>query len=91
MRLPYHFTRAPKAVREARLENIAIVPASVLLERKQYKTVARMLPAGSVLLCSAKAQKTNQVLEKAAAYFEGNGHQVTTIPLEMLINRQAVI
>ncbi len=89
MRLPYHFTRAPKAVREARLENIAIVPASVLLEKKQYKTVARMLPAGSVLLCSAKAQKT--VLERVAADFRSHGHQVTTIPLELLLNKQAVL
>jgi hypothetical protein len=91
MKLPYHFVRAPQALRKARMDNIAIVPASVLLEEKHYKVTTRTLRPGSVLLCRAKMQKTNQVLEKVAAYFEGHGHQVLTIPMEMMINRQAVI
>ena len=91
MRLPYHFVRAPKALREVRLENIAIVPASVLLEEKHYKVTARTLRPGSVVLCKPRRQKASQVLEQVALYFRAHGHQVTTIPLEMLLNRQAVI
>ncbi len=51
---PYTLSRAPTAVRQAKLDTIALVPASFLsvpARKQQYTTIAKHLPRGSVLLC----------------------------------------
>ena len=82
--LPYRLTRPPKAVREARLDNIAIVPASLLVQKPTYKTIARQLPTKSVLLCSPTSPKQQAILTRVASYFRSRGHQVTTLPFAQL-------
>src|SRR5712692_11700664 len=91
MRLPYHFTRPPHALRKAKLDNIALVPASLLFQKARYKAAANNLPAGrgSVLICTTGESRQRKVLENVASYFQGHGHKVTTIPMEMMLNNRA--
>jgi uncharacterized protein (DUF433 family) len=89
MKLPYHITRAPLALRKARLDNIAIVPASLLFQTGKVREAANRLPTGSVLICTPHKNRQRKTLESVASYFQGHGHRVTTIPIEMMINKQA--
>lgn len=89
--LPYHrISRPPRALRKARLDNIALVPASMLFHKAQYKTVANKLTTGSVLLVPPHQNKQRKILESVARFFQGQGHQVTMMPMEVMINKQAV-
>jgi hypothetical protein len=44
LQLPYHLSRPPKAVRKARLDNVALVPASLLPRKGKYQRIANNLP-----------------------------------------------
>jgi hypothetical protein len=50
----YRFTNPPKALLKARLDNIAIVPASMLGLKALWQTAANTLPQGGVLLCHSQ-------------------------------------
>ena len=40
---PYRFTRAPRALRKAKLDNVAIVPASLIPFKRQWQEYANTL------------------------------------------------
>jgi len=85
MRLPYHIVEPPKAVRRARLDNIALVPASLLFQKEKYQTIANNLPAGGVLICqSNKTQKISRILERVAKLFQEKGHFVRMLPYSLI-------
>jgi hypothetical protein len=85
LRLPYQIVRPPRAVRHARLDNIALVPASLLSKKGKYQTIANNLPGQGVLLCQIenKARITN-ILEQVAVFFRQKGHVVKTIPFGVI-------
>jgi hypothetical protein len=86
MRLPYQIVRPPRAVRHARLDNIALVPASLLPKKGKYQTIANNLPTGGVLICQAqKKQRIARILERVARFFQENGHVVKTLPYSLLV------
>jgi hypothetical protein len=47
--LPYSFAEPPMRLKKARLDNIALVPASLLPMKGTYQPIANNLPTGSVL------------------------------------------
>jgi hypothetical protein len=55
----YRLTNPPKALLKARMDNIAIVPASLLGLKALWQTAANTLPQGGVLLCHSQ-QNTRQ-------------------------------
>ena len=55
----YRLTNPPKTILNARLDNIAIVPASLLGVKALWQTAANTLPQGGVLLCHTQ-QNTRQ-------------------------------
>ncbi len=58
MTLPYHIGKPPRAIRKVKLDNIALVPASLLYRKGKYQTIANNLPRQGVLLCEAhKAER----------------------------------
>jgi hypothetical protein len=79
----YRLTNPPKAIREARLDNIAIVPASMLGLKALWQTAANTLPQGGVLLCHSQ-QNTRQkkLLERIGETFRQHGHAVMNLPVE---------
>jgi hypothetical protein len=47
---PHRFTKSPRAVRHAKLDNLALVPASLLLYKDPYQQLANDLPTGNILI-----------------------------------------
>ncbi len=85
IRLSYRLSRPPKAVRQAHLDNIALVPASLLFHKPKYKAIAKALPRGSILICTPLKEKQRQVTASVAGYFRSHGHQVTTLPSSQIV------
>jgi hypothetical protein len=79
----YRLTNPPKALLKARLDNIAIVPASLLGLKALWQTAANTLPQGGVLLCHSQ-QNTRQkkLLERVGEAFREQGHAVMQLPVE---------
>jgi hypothetical protein len=85
LRLPYQIIEPPKAVRKARLDNIALVPASLLFKKGKYQTIANNLPGRGVLICETnKKGRTSHILDSVAEFFRQRGHFVKTLPYSLL-------
>ena len=84
----YRFTHLPKALLKARLDNIAIVPASMLGLKALWQTAANTLPQGGVLLCHSQ-QNTRQrkLLERVEESMKQHGHAVMNLPVEQVAYR----
>jgi hypothetical protein len=79
--LPYRIVKPPRAIQRARLDNLALVPASMLPLKGAYQPLANTLPEGSVLICdNAPGQRIRAILAKVATFFRSKGHQVKTLP-----------
>ena len=66
----YRFTKQPKALLKARLDNIAIVPASMLPLTKVLKEKVNTLPQGAVFLCYAeKNTRQRKLIERVGKTF----------------------
>ena len=82
----YRLTRAPKALRRARLDNIAIVPASMLASKGLLNEQVKNLPRRQVFLCHTKENtKQRQVLERVKEIFRRLGYAVTLLSMEQAI------
>ena len=83
--LPYHICKPPRAIRKAKLDNIALVPASLLPRKGTYQTIANNLPGQGVLICQTdKTQKISCVLERVAKHFQKKGHFVRMLPYSLI-------
>jgi hypothetical protein len=75
--------RAPSALRRARLDNIALVPGSLLPSIERCQEVANTLPRGGALIvlpAAYPAQK--QALLTVAKLLAAEGHQVRVVSEE---------
>jgi hypothetical protein len=84
----YGLTNPPKTLLKARLDNIAIVPASLLGLKALWQTAANTMPQGGVLLCHSQ-QNTRQrkLLERVGETFRQQGHAVMNLPVEQGVYR----
>jgi len=83
---PYQLTRPPRAIRRAKLDNIALVPASLLFQKGKYQTIANNLPGQGVLICEThKKGQTSHILERVATFFRQRGHFVRMLPYSLLV------
>jgi hypothetical protein len=70
----------------ARLDNIAIVPASMLAGKESLKEHIDKLPRGEVLLCHTQENaKQRRVLERVKEVFRHFGYAVTLLPMEQVV------
>lgn len=86
----YRFTRPPRALRRpsVRLDNITLVPASMLPYKKEYQQLANRLPRGSVLLCGRSTNRRQvRILQSVSASLKRLGRRVTTLPAEQFAVR----
>jgi hypothetical protein len=85
----YRIKRPPRTLRRpgVRLDNIALVPASLLPYKKVWQAVANGLPHGSVLLCSTTNPRQQQILAQVSAHLQRKGHRVQTLPAERIVAR----
>jgi hypothetical protein len=70
----------------ARLDNIAIVPASMLTGQESLQEKVNTLPRGQVFLCHTKENtKQKRVLERVKEVFRRLGYAVTLLPMEQVV------
>lgn len=82
----YHFTKPPNTLLQASLDNIAIVPASMLPFTKILKEKVNRLPKGAVFLCYAKENtRQRKLLERVGETFRQQGHVVNSMSLEQAV------
>ena len=81
--LPYYFSEPPARLKKARLDNIALVPASLLPLKVTYQNVANSYPTGSVL-CVPGTIKQKKIIATITQFFRDHGRQVITMPLEKI-------
>jgi hypothetical protein len=75
-------TNPPKALLKARMDNIAIVPASMLPLSETLKGKVNTLPKGGVFLCYAKENsRQRKILERVEETFREQGHAVKSMSL----------
>jgi hypothetical protein len=79
MKNHYIFTQPPQALRKAKLDNIAIVPASLLPFKETWQKIANKMPKGSILLCHMGSTKQQQILKLVESLFKQNGHIVKMV------------
>jgi hypothetical protein len=76
----YRFRRPPAALRNAQLDNIALVPASMLPFKQQWQRMANRLPKGSTLIIlPATRSRQRQTCETVAQQLRKVGKPVTTV------------
>jgi hypothetical protein len=76
----YRLTHPPKALLNARLDNIAIVPASMLPLTQTLKEKVNTLPQGAVFLCYAEENtRQRKILERVQETFREHGHAVKSM------------
>jgi hypothetical protein len=74
---PYRLTNPPKALLKARMDNIAIVPASMLPLTETLKERINTLPSGAVLLCYAEEHtRQRKILARVEERLREYGHTV---------------
>jgi hypothetical protein len=78
----YRLTNPPKALLKARMDNIAIVPASMLPLTKIVREKVNTLPKGGVFLCYAQENsRQKKILERVEETFKEHGHTVRSISM----------
>jgi hypothetical protein len=76
----YRLTNPPKVLLKARLDNIAIVPASMLPLTQTLKEKVNTLPKGGVFLCYAQENnRQKKILERVGEAFREQGHAVKSM------------
>ncbi|MFL6496348.1 MAG: hypothetical protein ACJ703_07990 [Nitrososphaera sp.] len=78
----YRLTNPPRALLKARLDNIAIVPASMLPLTETLKEKVNTLPKGGVFLCYARENsRQRKILERVEETFREHGHVVRSLSM----------
>ncbi|MGZ6355553.1 MAG: hypothetical protein ACXWOX_13315 [Ktedonobacteraceae bacterium] len=70
-------------MKKARLDNIALVPASLLPLKGTYQSVANSYPIGGVL-CVPGTAKQQKIIATITQFFRDHGRSVITIPIEKI-------
>lgn len=80
-----HCSGPPASLRRAKLDNLAVVLASMLPYKQQWQPVANALPAGSALIILPVGQsKQRQTLERVGQLLRAKGHRVTILTTEQV-------
>ena len=75
----------PQALRKAKLDNLALVPASLLPDKAQWQQLANRLPEGSTLIILPAADtRQRRTLERVASGLRAKGQRVATVPAQQL-------
>src|SRR2546421_10717312 len=78
----HRLTNPPKALLKARLDNIAIVPASMLPLTKIVKEKVNTLPKGGVFLCyTQENSRQRKIIERVGETFRQQGHAVRSMSI----------
>ena len=84
--LPSRFSEPPERLKKARLDNIALVPASLLPLKGTYQVLANSFPTGSVLVVSGTLHQ-QKIMEKVRSFFRDHGRSVISVPVEKITRK----
>jgi len=88
--LSYRIGEPPASLKKARLDNIALVPASLLSSKDNtYQPLANRLPQGSILCVETANPRQKNILASVVSFLRNHGHNVITLPIEKLTKRAA--
>ena len=78
----YQFAKPPKALLQAKLDNIAIIPASMLPFTKTLQGLVNNLPQRAVFLCYAEENtRQRKLLERVEETFRQQGYLVKNLSM----------
>jgi hypothetical protein len=80
--------RGPRALRrpQVKLDNLTLVPASLLPRKADYEALANDLPRGEVLLVLPPADSPERAaMQRVAQLFRAKGRHVTVLTEERLL------
>ncbi len=81
----YRFTKPPAAIHGAKLDNLALVPASLLPFKKQWQQLANKLPQGSTLvILPSSPNRLRKMFEQVTTQLREDGKQVKILSTEQL-------
>ena len=81
----YKLTKPPETLLQAKLDNIAIVPASMLPLQKTVQELIHTLPQGTVFLCHAEENiRQQKLLKRVEETFKQQGHAVMNLSMEQV-------
>ncbi len=79
----YQLNRHLKVLRKAKLDNLALVPASLLPFKEQWQEVANSKAGEHVLIVlPTMEQRSRKVVEQVATQLREKGHAVTMLTAE---------
>jgi hypothetical protein len=85
----YRFRSPPAALRTARLDTLAVVPANLLPFNPQWQQVANLLPKGSTLvILPASTSPQRKTFETVATKLREEGKRVITLSAEQFHSYQ---
>src|SRR5689334_4979408 len=90
----YQLAGAPRPLsrRHVRLDNIALVPASLLPYRRQWQRIANELPSGAILVCVPTQQnESRQPFLAVARDLRAKGFRVRAVKAESVSLRKEVM
>jgi hypothetical protein len=71
------FTPPPRALRQAKLDNLVLVPASLLPFKAKYQAIANeQAPGTTLVVLPAHDSLPRQALERVATRMQAKGQQV---------------
>jgi hypothetical protein len=77
---PYLFTQPPRSLHRAKLDNLTLLPASLLPYKDQWQAIANGLSSNGVLIILPETGQTpRKALERVATHLKAAGYPVTTI------------
>ncbi len=81
---PYRFTRAPGTLRRkgVHLDNLVLVPASLLPVKAYWQRIANALPPGDMLLVVPRCDKQRRVVVAVARRLRERGTRVAMMDQE---------
>ena len=88
MRSP-SWRRGPRALRrpQVKLDNLTLVPASLLPRKADYEAIADQLPRGEVLLVlPPPGSPERTTMQRLAQLFRARGRHVTVLTEERLVS-----
>ena len=75
------WNKPPHALRKAKLDNLALVPGSLLPFKEEWQKLANDLPEGSTLIILPSSNgSARQTLENVSCSMKAKGQRVTTLP-----------
>lgn len=79
-------TATPGRRQAPRVENLALVPASLLPHKATYQRLANQLPAGAVLVVlPTEDSPEKRSLQEAAARLRAKGHAIATLSVDAVL------